>query len=301
MYKTEKGGAPEFFMIKDGDRFVYYQYVRRDISAEITEIEPGRYYDIITTFDHGGYYYNHDSLLALFFKEFEAYAIRTNIISEFVRFLPTVTFNYNMIGKHMNIRFLREQIYIDIAQENYVEAFNSSKKDNLRKAENNRFECMSIDDVENFLYLYKKTIERRMANDYFLFEDSVLADLVKNRLAEPWYVLKDEVHISGCILLKNDSDIYYFMAASDPSYLSLGASTFLIYSVAEYYKKKGKSIFFLGGGQNGVYEFKRGFSKCRLPYYIGYNVYNKDIYNHLVNITNRHNNDFFPKYREKII
>lgn len=301
MSGAELSGAPEFFLLREGKDFVYYQYVKRDIADEIELIPKDNFFDITTPFDYGGYYYSNPKLLNEFFQLFHQYCVDAGIISEFLRLLPTHAFHYAEIGKSIHLKLLREQIFIDLLNQDFRREFNGSKRDNLRKARKYGLTIILSQDIQTFLRLYRTTMLHRKADQYFFFKEDILIDLFNNGSLDTWYAMKDSFPVSGCVILKGKLDVYYFLAASDRNNLSLGASTLLIAEMADHYRREKRARLFLGGGQNGVQQFKEGFSKKKVPYYIGCKEHIKKKCDYLIDLTGKSHNDYFPKYRKKII
>ena len=136
-----------------------------------------------------------------------------------------------------------------------------------------------------------------------MFPGNLVADLLEKDFIDIWHAIENETRsVSSCLILKGERSVYYFLVANDPERISIGASTLLIQKIAEYYHDQSEQkAFFLGAGQTGVYEFKRGFSDSRLPYYIGSKVHNQKMFDLLSNKSGNSDNGFFPKYRKKII
>jgi len=298
MYPVEPGGSPEFFLLRSGDRFVYYQYVKRNLVAVIPGA-PSNLYDIISHFDYGGYFTNAAELLPVFFEEFSRYCRTANIISEFVRLLPTHAHDYAAIGQYLSLRKITESVYIKLTQD-FENEYSQRRHREMAKAARNALSYEQSSDLSTFRELYHETMLRRNAHPYYYFKCDALENLVRAGMGEIWYSIKDGVRISAIFILKSKSELFYYLGANSEAALSCGSPTFIFTKIGRHYCGE-KSIFFLGGGDAGVYEFKQSFSKFRTPYCIGMKKHNQQAYDELVQLTNRQNNDFFPQYREKII
>jgi hypothetical protein len=160
---------------------------------------------------------------------------------------------------------------------------------------------INIVTIEDFYNLYVETMQRNKANKYFYFDINVLKEICINGLARVFGIFLDNELVSSIILLDEEDISYYFLGATSNSLLASHANAMLFHKIAILLKKEKQKKFFLGGGREGVYNFKKRFSKKTLPYHIGKKIYNQEIYDKLVKITDREDNDFFPKYREKII
>ena len=86
-------------------------------------------------------------------------------------------------------------------------------------------------------------------------------------------------------------------------YQKYQANNLLLYEAMLFFKKKGVPIFDLQGGREGVYNFKKSFSKNRANFYTAGIVHNRSVYNELIRYKEKYTGsgtfDFFPQYRLK--
>lgn len=291
----EDKGEAFYFYIEKKNEYCFYPFVRR----EIQNINNTMYYDIITPFDYGGMIYSNNSILNDFFQKFDEYCKSHNIVSEFIRFLPTYNFDIDTISNYMDISKVNDLIYIDL-ESNFWEGYSRGRKSNINRIKKLNFEIKDI-NIEEFYTLYTESMDRNEANQYFYFDIVALKRIVNNAFGRVFGIFIDNILISSMIVLVDESSAYYFLGATSTSNLSIDGNAMLFHSISLLLKNENKKLFFLGGGRKGVYEFKRRFSLKTFPYYIGKKIYNQTIYDELVKLNNKKDNNFFPKYREKII
>jgi len=299
MSRVEMGGAPEFFLLHGKSGYVYYQFIRRAIHLEIPTA-PKHLSDITTPLDYGGYYTNNPGLLGTFMDHFGRYCAQQGIIAEFLRLLPTWPHDYHRLQKHIRLREMRGHIHLDLGNMNFEREFDTRRRRELNKQAHANFTFACSNDITPFWELYCETMQRRKAHRYYYFNRQILDELLSTEMAEIWNCQCDGSILSSYFMLKSDDTLYYFLGANSEQGLSCGSATKLFYRIGKHYCVTMKKLF-LGGGDDGVYEFKKGFSKRRDPYFIGMKIHNPEHYRDLVERTNRHDNDFFPQYRDKII
>ena len=102
--------------------------------------------------------------------------------------------------------------------------------------------------------------------------------------------------------------MHYHLSASNSKFQKIAATNLLIYEAACWGCKNGYKTLHIGGGvgagQDGLYQFKKGFNKGEdTEFYIGKKIFDKDMYEGLVDIRVRNDKEynketeFFPKYR----
>ncbi len=86
--------------------------------------------------------------------------------------------------------------------------------------------------------------------------------------AEIFQAMQGETVLSSVLVLRSANAAYYESAGTSPEGMSVGASHFLIHSIAEHLRNQGVAIFILGGAESGssLARFKSGFgaSEVRL-------------------------------------
>ncbi len=291
----EDKGVAYYFSLQEGEDYCFYSFIKREIQA----IEDIVYYDIISPFDYGGMVYSDNKLLEKFFRQFNHYCKKENIVSEFIRFCPSHTFNMDIINKYMHVSKVNDLIYIDLTNDFYQQ-YNKGRKSDINTIKKINYNIQTV-DIISFYTLYCETMNRNKANEYFYFNINSLKKILDNSFGRIFGIFIEGKLLSSIFIIDYNDISYYFLSSSSSNQLSLSANAMLLHEVANILKEEKKKMFFLGGGREGVYNFKKYFSKERIAYYIGCKIHNNKIYKELVDSTNREGNDFFPQYREKII
>jgi hypothetical protein len=289
----EKNSEPWFFYVEDGADFCYYQFIKREIDIEVNN---RKYFDAITPFDYGGFEYSDEKVLPCFFQKFENFCKQECIVSNFIRFNPFGK-NTKVFKNYMDISFVQEHIYMDLKSD-IIKSMSQRKRLDIKRGLEENFLFSAEDNLDNFYEVYVQTMSRINANQYFYFNQNSLKKLAK--FTKIFSILHKKQTVMSVMVLEDTLRCYYFLSGVRDGFQKYRLNSKILYYIAEFYKND-KEVFFLGGGKGGLYRFKKELSNKKIPYYIGKKIYNQEIYDKLVKITNREDNDFFPKYREKII
>lgn len=250
-----------------------------DIPVFRGRLEQGILYDWETPYGYGGPL--SDGALSSesqqrFLTELREYCKEAGVVSQFVRFHPLLG-NYDLLPEVIEARYLRDTVYIDTSCEDCIMGNMDAKNRNMvRKAIKSgvTIDVRPVTEYKSFAELYKQTMERDRADEYYLFDDSYfdsLALLEDN--ARIFYALLEGQPISSSIILFNKKTMHYHLSGSDYEYRSLAAGNFLLYEAAKWGYRRGIRAFHLGGGMedgDSLFNFKKKFNKKgRLPFYIG--------------------------------
>ncbi|TJX59975.1 peptidoglycan bridge formation glycyltransferase FemA/FemB family protein [Soehngenia saccharolytica] len=330
------GYAKLYFLHGDGIPLLIYfnndkvKAINVVLKRDITEsqyfygyIEKNIYFDFITPYGYGGFIIenqnneeqqiNEVDIIELK-EEYEGFCQENNIISEFVRFHPLIR-NYRYMSLLYDLTKIGNTISVDLTDADNLWANFSSKNRNMcRKAIKNGVKIEHSSDkviIEEFISLYNKTMDRDNADKYYYFDKNYYYTLFNEfgKNAEIFYALYNERIISAAIIFYTNKYMHYHLSGSASSFKHLAPTNLLLYEVALWGHKMGFEVFHLGGGVGGsednLYKFKKSFNRNEdNPFYIGKKIYNKSIYEKLVNIRMKEStfdkeSNFFPLYRSE--
>ncbi|WP_313552420.1 GNAT family N-acetyltransferase [Aerococcus sp.] len=284
----------------------------RDIS-EIDKfrdiIEPNQYFDLMTPYGYGGFIFEGNFMkddLNRFNKEYELFCIDNKIVSEFVRVHPL----HNNLNKLEKIYELTEHgktisLSLDSKQEIW-DNFTSKNRNIIRKAIKSGVEVYwgrSQALLDEFIPLYKNTMNHDNASDYYYFSDdfykSIIYDLKYNMMF--FYAVKDSTIASIAMILFDNHSMHYHLSASNRMFQKYAPNNLLLSEVAIWGLENGFTNFHLGGGLGGqedsLFKFKKAFNKSDPnKFYLGKKIFNNIIYEELSNKIQT-KSDYFPKYR----
>lgn len=316
LFADKYGGKVENFRFGDGDKFISYVFIKRHI-RDLPFARGFEYdcFDIITPYGYGGVYLspearNDSAFIAEYKKRFNDYCAQHSIIAEFIRFHPLDS-NHIFFADSHDLLQANDNVYINLQQSNNDILKNIDKRQrySIRQAERSGVE-IEIDEryayFDDFKELHCQTMARNKADDFYYFTEDFfdkLIDIFKDRVMFLTAKLKDKI-IAAALFIINDDNAYYFSGCSDVNFLKYSANHLILWRAINIAKEKNKKYFNLGGGLkrgDSLFFFKSGFSKSLAPYFIGKKIYNKDIYDKLVDLSGiKGDIDFFPKYRHSI-
>lgn len=317
IFEKNGDGSLETFYFKNNDGSILYRYLKREIPIKL---EGQIYYDTVTPYGYSGpiileinNLQNKNRLIEEFNKKLEEKFKLEKIISSFLRFHPLLK-NHVLFKNSFKTEYNRDTIAINLESEKIIwDNIHSKCRNMIRKAEKNNIqilikESVTDEEIEKFYRLYKNTMIKNNAVEYYLFSKKFFKNTFKllKEKAKLVNAIYENKIISSAIILEYEDQLHYHFSGNDLSYKNLAATNLLLYKVALYGCNKGIKYFHLGGGYLGngdsLFKFKESFNKNeKFEFYIGKKIYDEKIYNELVKeniLKNKQTNDkFFPKYR----
>jgi lipid II:glycine glycyltransferase (peptidoglycan interpeptide bridge formation enzyme) len=156
-----------------------------------------------------------------------------------------------------------------------------------------------------FRTLYRDTMKRRGARDYYDFDDSYFKTLCAGlgsdlRFA---FAVHEGRDAAAAMILRSGERAHYHLGASDHALRSLCATNALLVALARRARDEGATVFHLGGGLSSgdsLFEFKAGFSAGRGRFHVGRFIDDIDAYGQLVEERRERgplDESYFPAYR----
>lgn len=316
-FEKNNDGQPILLYKEYANGIIYNVVLKRDISKMSEFNNQKQVYDFISPYGYAGIkkvgeINDHD--LKNFLEEYTKYCQKNNIISEFIRLNPLQD-NYKnySFDKSFNITYNSKTVYMELENEEQIWSnLKSTCRNRIRKAQNSGIKIkngFSSAMFEDFKKIYKETMDRDTAEEYYYFSDVFFEDIKENLKHNATLVIAylDNVAIDAVLMIYNGKNAHYHLGGTLNDYMNLGAHNYVLYEAALLSLRKGFKKFHLGGGYGGddspLLRFKRTLNKNGdLDFYIGKKIYNIDKYNELVNIKessikNKIDDNFFPKYR----
>jgi len=283
-----------------------YVVMQKDISKDFrfcNHLPAGKYFDWETPYGYGGPLCDSEisrESQVLFTQHLFDYCISHNIVSQFIRF-HSLLCNENVLTDTIEVKYLRNTIFIDTStnHETILANISSRSRRNIRKAINNSVNVIISDmsNIEAFISMYKETMQRNNADEYYMFDESYFHNLsLLEDNCSLFYATIDNEPIAGFIVLNNDCFAHYHLGASYTKYMHLAPTNLLMYEVACWANNKGLSKLHLGGGMapnDSLFQFKQQFNPTGLAnFVVGRTIFIPDAYNSLMNIRKSIDSDF---------
>ncbi len=308
-------GVPVMFYFDNGKVKAINIAMKRDISKErffTDKIEEGKYFDLISPYGYGGFIIEgdySDSDLEEIKSEYEEICIENNIVSEFVRFNPLNDSNKDFI-EYFNASDVGKIMCIDISEGQDIWAnLDSTVRNRIRNAEKYGIEIRrgkSEELIAEFEKIYNQRMDSLNASDYYFF-DKKFFEYIFEKLDENielFYAVYEGKIIAACDIIFYGDRLHYHLSASLDEYRKLPSVNLLIWEVMKWGQENGYKVLNLGGGlggkQDGLFRFKRGFNrKNALDFYLGKKIFDDEAYEYLLSLRDELDRDseFFPLYR----
>lgn len=266
------------------------------------------YYDLESAYGYGGYYTNNNDMnfLNRAMIEYEKRCNDENIIAEFIRFHPFNSFPIQN-ETFLDFNFYDRDVVIVPLEDNVLSSY-TSKVRNVVKRSLEKVLIRQSTDIDSFIELYNKTMDKNEADSFYYFDKKMYERLLSlNNVNLYEVIFEDEVIAMGFFLFGSHIAHYHLSANSDISY-KLNTNYALLHSLFEIANKNGQNYFLLGGGtssnkDDNLLKFKQKFSKNTKPFYISGKVFNRKIYDNYNKLWTEQSNEdirYFLKYRMEI-
>ncbi len=153
-----------------------------------------------------------------------------------------------------------------------INAIDRSQKKQIKKAEREELNTRPCDNIDVMWDIWNKTFKRQnISSSVSLSELKYLYQKIKDRNSGQGFVTftKNEEPVSFRVCIWNNSNIAYdWIAGTDPSYFSIGASSFNVWTTLQYLKSQEFSVFdWCGANIQSIANFKLSFGAKLVPYF----------------------------------
>lgn len=296
LYINEDSEIFEYSYEKDQKMFYTISIKRK--------IKDTSYFDLETAYGFGGYYVNceDEEFVKEAINSYSEYCYNQNIVAEFIRFDPLNPFPYMYCNYLDFFKIDREVVFVDLSlsEQERIKGYSSTTRKKIKKRLVNTLIQKSY-NYKDFIKLYYETMRRQNADEFYYFNEGYFEKITSLEYCDLYGLYIENRPVSMGLFLKSKDVVYYHLGAHDESYNKLNPTYHLFHEVFNIYSKQGYKMIILGGGatpdpNDKIFFFKTRFSKKTLPYYIGGKIFNKKVYNKLINLRDYKNNRFL-RYR----
>lgn len=297
----------DFKYCENGNSFQNIAIKKPILSIGEYKINEG-FYDLETPYGYGGYQINStdEQFILRAIEEYRAACIKERIIAEFIRIHPYLSIFDKVKNSFDFFQKNRETVYINLMLDKDLRwgQYSPVARNILRKNILS-YEFTDKIKIEEFVALYKQSMDRNAASIFYRFDDEYFIRLLEIQGVYIIGLLKDAVPVAAAIIMINENIAYYHLAGSVSYYMKKNSNYFLIDFICDYIKNKFPEVekLHLGGGRtadnmDSLYQFKAKFSKNRSAFYIAGNIFNKEVFNRYIEMSKKSsNNKNFLAYR----
>ena len=279
------------FVFEDRGEIAVYPFLKGRINVLAYVQLDDDYYDLEGAYGYNGVAFSSHSadFAARFYGAFDEFCRREKIVAEFTRFNPVLE-NQAFSAGHLFVERVKGNVVVDLSrseEEIWSQGYEHSVRKNVNKALRHDLEVSAHEDasrLDEFLAIYRQTMERNKADDFYLFDSDYFADLAHNlsgRMAF-FFAEQDRQTLSAELVLYSEKAAYSFLGGTFEQGLPLRANDLLKHHIILEMKRRGLAYFCLGGGfepEDGVFRYKRKFAKDGVrDFFVGRRVLLPEIY-----------------------
>jgi hypothetical protein len=289
MHRFIKGTQGLLFKYVNDHSIWLYPFLLQPINMPNGDI----YYDIETAYGYGGPITNNTdkTFLSNAHGAFSKWCIKNSVIAEFIRFHPLLN-NKNWCSSDIVVEFDRETVSVNLMLFDINNPpVNGKVRNMLKRAYRENIKVAIFDpDIHfnQFIDLYKKTMNRINANSFYYFNNeyfSNLLELIKDHGTLIGATLNNE-WMGGALFINHGNILHYHLSATNPDNRIPGITNAMILKGIEVGKASECDILHLGGGnsndpKDSLFSFKKKMGNQVHKHYIGKRIHNYSIYKEL--------------------
>jgi lipid II:glycine glycyltransferase (peptidoglycan interpeptide bridge formation enzyme) len=231
-----------------------------------------------------------------FYKYFNEFCIKKNIIAEFIRYNPIIK-NHEFCVEDNPI-YVLDNVLIDLQlslEDIWMQSFDNGVRKAVKKGKTHNLvlesytgEHLNNDLLSEFIKIYHSTMDRNSAGKFYYFNSEYFHNVIKllpnNSLFS--FVKKDNRIISVELNYFYGMYAYGFCGGTSSEFYKFSPNSFLRYELIKVLKDWGIKYYSIGGGlvkNDSKYKFKKSFSKhIDNKFFISKKIHNKKIYSEVL-------------------
>lgn len=309
-------GVAKCLQVSQDHRLGLFPFMERTIPNDLGAT--GELRDAITPYGYGGLIWDgNEEIGSDLWALVRAALTDLGYVSVFVRWHPLLD-NCRIAGNEPV--YARSTLAVDLAacSGDPAHFWKKQSLQQVHQAERRRLRFELLDsptqrDLAEFGMIYRETMQRVGAADYYMFGDDYEKSLEKLCRTRDVFLAKvttDGQLAAECMLLGwQGRYLHYHLSASRGQFLRLRPNHLLLLSIERWAQQQGYNVLHLGGGVtagDGLEQFKRSVSNAERRFYVSKIVLRPDVYGDLVRQVRAHasrsstassGSDFFPGYR----
>lgn len=266
----------------NNEKFAFIPIVIKRINdlAYMSDLQQ-EYYDLITPHEYSAIMSNTEEEFKIkLLLKLKNYCEKNNIVFQFYRINPYFCGQQQVYEKAgFQVVKSSNQVYVDLTETWDViwANYKSNVRRNIRRAEKEGlvFEIATVTEkaVYTFMEMYQKAMDILEARRFLYFNYEYFTSLLNIQNSKLAFIRNKEQKViaAGIVLVdKVSGTAYYHLGCFDREYTLMRPMNFLIHSMIMWCYESGMKYFHLGGGGKSLLQFKEGYGKKRISYYIAY-------------------------------
>lgn len=300
-----KEGKPVLFVLHNSCQRIALPLLIRDIG------DIGKNKDMTSVYGYPGFLLSNEEssyLYQCFLNELLVWSGENSVVSIFSR-LNSLLFD----AKELNsCFFIGETVVVDLEleEDEQKKRYRKNYRNLLRRLEKDGFRAdwsNSQESIDDFKRIYLDTMKNLDAGDYYFFDDTYYADLLNcNDFAVRIYnVWLNETKVCSGMFVFCDDIVQYHLSGTLQEYKDLAPTRMLIDQARKDASELGFKYLHLGGGlgggRDGLFNFKYGFSKASNEFHVFKMITNIEVYKKLSLLEQAEEiptSGYFPLYRK---
>jgi hypothetical protein len=311
--KLEGGRSLAFYAEENGSKLLI-PLILRKLPSEFKEY--GEYFDCTTPYGYSCPLLspqNDYRLLPEFLQAFKELAKEKNLVTAFIRLNPFLEFPMDILENFAHVYQHGEIVYIDLSRP-MEEIWKNTRKNHrvgIKKLTKEGFQTIINDwDYYNeFTKIYISTMKRVHAEEYYFFSEDYfyeLREILGNILNLGIALAPSGEVAAGGLFTSLNGFTQCHLTATAENFFEKAPCKLIFNAIRIWSKDHDNKIINMGGGvgckQDSLFHYKIGFSKLTKPFYCLGMIFNQEVYEDLINISqNNKDNEFeccfFPLYR----
>jgi sugar O-acyltransferase (sialic acid O-acetyltransferase NeuD family) len=281
----------------------------------IRPIENTQYFDCTSVYGYAGAISNKkikdlsQEHIDYFQKEVWQFFKNNKIISAFSRLHPLIK-NNSIFFNFGELIELNKVVVIDLKDEEWIQKshYRKSISYDIKQLQKKGFkisEAKTKEEVDAFIEIYKRTMFRVNAKEYYFFDEAYFKKILSNEeYNSKLLIAKHEGTVcAGALFIVTNKIMQYHLAGTLDEYIKVSPMKLIIDEARKIGTSLKLDFLFLGGGQSkdendSLYRFKSGFSNLNYRFQTWNLIIDINTYNKLVIEKNIYlDSNYFPLYR----
>jgi len=303
-FKSNEGKPILFVLTNDSNESIALPLLLRNIKGSDHK-------DMTSVYGYPGFLLSSENAKHMyenFIEQLNFWANKNGVVSIFSRLNSLLINPTELTNCYPN----GETVVVNLSLDEYEQkkCYRKNYRNILRRLEKDGFRvgwCNSQKSIDDFKDIYIATMKDVNAGDYYFFDEEYYHDLINSSDFEVkiYNVWLNEIKVCSGMFVFCDDIVQYHLSGTLPEYKALAPTRMLIDQARKDATALGYKYLHLGGGLGGgrdsLFNFKYGFSKNSIEFYVFKMITNINVYKKLSYLSETDTipeSGYFPLYRK---